>query len=215
MPQFPINPHRFDPYKNFKFRVSWDGRPVAGVSYVSALRRTTEALEHRDGAEPSSPRRSPGVTRFAPITLRRGVTHDNEFERWANKVWNREGGLGNEVSLRDFRKDIVLDVFNEAGQRVLSYFVYRCWVSEYVALPDLDADGNAFAFQSIRLENEGWTRDYAVTEPVEPTFEEEVVEEQPPAEEHRPDTWPDEPEQEQPPVMRTHLPTPPPELGDR
>lgn len=172
MAQFSVNPMRFDPYKNFKFRVKWDGRYVAGVSKIGALKRTTEVVEHREGGDPSTSRRSPGRTKYEAITLERGVTHDTEFEKWANKVWNLNAGLGAEVSLADFRKDIIIDVFNEAGQKVLSYKVYRCWVSEYQALPDLDANANAVAIQTIKLENEGWERDYDVTEPTESQFTE-------------------------------------------
>lgn len=170
MAQFSVNATRFDPYKNFKFRVKWDGKYVAGVSKVSALKRTTEVVSHREGGDPSSDRKSPGRTKYEPVTLERGVTHDVEFEQWANKVWNFGSGLGGEVSLQDFRKDITIELYNEAGQLVISYLVYRCWVSEYQALPDLDANANAVAIQSIKLENEGIERDYAVQEPVEPSF---------------------------------------------
>jgi phage tail-like protein len=170
MAQFSVNATRFDPYKNFKFRVKWDGRYVAGVSKVSALKRTTEVVSHREGGDPSSDRKSPGRTKYEPITLERGVTHDVEFEQWANKVWNFGSGLGSEVSLQDFRKDVTIELYNEAGQLVLSYLVYRAWVSEYQALPDLDANANAVAIQSIKLENEGIERDYDVTEPAEPSF---------------------------------------------
>ena len=172
MAQFSVNPARFDPYKNFKFRVKWDGRYVAGISKVGALKRTTEMVEHREGGDPSTSRKSPGRTKFEAITLERGVTHDVEFETWANKVWNYGSGLGAEVSLRDFRKDVIIEVYNEAGQLALAYKVYRCWVSEFQALPDLDANANAIAIQTIKLENEGWERDYDVTEPTEPSFTE-------------------------------------------
>jgi phage tail-like protein len=168
--QFTVNASRFDPYANFKFRVKWDGRYVAGVSKVSALKRTTEVIEHREGGDPSTPRRSPGRSKFDAITLERGVTHDVEFERWANKVWNLGSGLGAEVSLKDFRKDIIIELYNEAGQLVLAYKVYRAWVSEFQALPDLDANANAVAIQHIKLENEGIERDYEVAEPAEPSF---------------------------------------------
>jgi phage tail-like protein len=172
MAQFSVNAQRFDPYKNFKFRVKWDGRYVAGVSKVGALKRSTEVVEHRQGGDPSLSRKSPGRTKFEPISLERGVTHDVEFERWANKVWNFGSGLGAESSLRDFRKDIIIEVYNEAGQLALAYKVFRCWVSEFQALPDLDANANAVAIQSIKLENEGWERDLDVVEPAEPTFTE-------------------------------------------
>jgi phage tail-like protein len=170
MAQFSVNPTRFDPYKNFKFRVKWDGRYVAGISKVSALKRTTEVVRHREGGDPSSSRKSPGRTEYDAITLERGVTHDVEFERWANKVWNYGSGLGAEVSLKDFRKDIIIEVYNEAGQLALAYKVYRCWVSEFQAEADLDANANAVLIQNIKLENEGWERDYEVVEPSEPTF---------------------------------------------
>jgi len=167
MAQFSVNATRFDPYKNFKFRVKWDGRYVAGVSKVGALKRTTEVVKHREGGDPSSSRKSAGRSEFEAITLERGVTHDPEFESWANKVWSFGSGLGAESSLKDFRKDIILEVYN-AGQLALAYKVFRCWVSEYHALPDLDANANAVAIQTIKLENEGWERDTAVPEPQEP-----------------------------------------------
>jgi phage tail-like protein len=170
MAQFTVNATRFDPYKNFKFRVKWDGRYVAGISKVGALRRTTEPVEHREGGDPSSSRKSPGQTTYEAVTLDRGVTYDQEFERWANKVWNFGEGLGSEVSLADFRKDITIEIYNEAGQLALSYLVYRCWVSEFQAVADLDASANAVLIQTIKLENEGWERDYAVSEPSEPSF---------------------------------------------
>ena len=170
MAQFTVNATRFDPYKNFKFRVKWDGKYVAGISKCSALKRTTEVVEHREGGDPSSSRKSPGRSKYEAITLERGVTHDVEFEQWANKVWNFGSGLGAEVSLRDFRKDIIIEVYNEAGQLALAYKVFRCWVSEYQSLPDLDANANAIALEHIKLENEGWERDMEVPEPSEPTF---------------------------------------------
>ena len=174
MAEFTVNATRVDPYKNFKFRVKWDGSYVAGISKVSALKRTTEVVKHRDGGDPSTSHKSPGRTEYEPITLERGVTHDLAFEQWANKVWDYKNAQAQnatqEVSLADFRKDIIIDMFNEAGQKVISYHVYRCWVSEYQALPDLDANANAVAIQHIKLENEGWDRDPAVVEPTEPSF---------------------------------------------
>jgi phage tail-like protein len=170
MSQFTVNPHRVDPYKNFKFRIKWDGRFVAGVSKISGLRRTTEVVMHREGADPSTSHKSPGRTEYDAITLERGITHDQEFEKWANQVWNRGGGAGTEVALANFRKDIVLELFNEAGQLVLAYKIYRCWVSEYQILPDLDANATSVAIEHLKLENEGWERDTALTEPAEPSF---------------------------------------------
>lgn len=172
MAQFTVNAQRFDPYKNFKFRVKWDGRYVAGISKVSGLKRTTEVVEHREGGDPSTSRKSPGRVKFEAITLERGVTHDQDFEQWANKVWNFGSGLGAEVSLKNFRKDLIVELYNEAGQVVIAYKVFRAWVSEYQALPDLDANANAIAIQHLKLENEGWERDYDVVEPSEPSFSE-------------------------------------------
>ena len=172
MAQFIVNASRFDPYKNFKFRLKWDGRYVAGISKMSALKRTTEVVKHREGGDPSSSRKSPGRTEFEAITLERGVTHDTEFEKWANKVWNYGSGLGAETALRDFRKDVIVEVYNEAGQLAIAYKVYRCWPSEFQSLPDMDANANAVAIARLKLENEGWERDYDVVEPTEPTFTE-------------------------------------------
>jgi phage tail-like protein len=176
MAEFPVNATRLDPYKNFKFRVKWDGQYVAGVSKVSVLKRTTEVVRHRDGGDFSSSRKSPGRTEFDPITLEYGMSQSTKFEEWANKVWsyrNAQAGADvrtAEVSLKDFRKDIIIDVFNEAGQKVVSYQVFRCWPSEYQAVPDLDANANAVAIQHLRLENEGWVRDTSVKETAEEAF---------------------------------------------
>ena len=171
MAQFSVNAQRFDPYKNFKFRVMWDGKYVAGISKVGALKRTTEVVEHRNGGDPSTGHKSPGRTKYEAISLERGVTHDLEFEAWAKKVWNFGGGLGAEVSLKDFRKDLIIELYNEAGQKVIAYKVFRCWVSEFQAQADLDANANAVLIQSIKLENEGWERDVAVVEPSEPSLQ--------------------------------------------
>lgn len=170
MAPFTVNAQRFDPYKNYKFRVKWDGHYVAGISKVGALKRTTEVVKHRDGGDPSSSRKSPGRSEYEAITLERGVTHDLDFEQWANKVWHYGTALGSESSLKDFRKDLILEVYNEAGQLAIAYKIYRCWVSEYQAMPDLDANANAVAIQHIKLENEGWERDAEVKEPTEPVF---------------------------------------------
>jgi phage tail-like protein len=171
MAQFTVNAQRFDPYKSFKFRVKEvSGTYVAGVSKVSPLKRTTEVVEHREGGDPSTVRRSPGQTKFDAVTLERGVTHDKHFEQWANKVWNFGSGLGAEVSLKDFRKDLIIEMYNEAGQLAIAYKLFRCWVSDYEALPNLDASTSAVAIQTIKLENEGWERDYEIPEPSEPSF---------------------------------------------
>jgi phage tail-like protein len=165
--QFITNAQRFDPYKNFKFRIKWDGRYVAGISKVSALKRTTEVVKHREGGDPSSSRKSPGKTEYEAITLERGVTHDPEFEKWASRVFDYGAGPASEMGLKNFRQNIILEFLNEAGQVVISYTIFRCWVSEYQALPELDANANAVAIQTLKLENEGWERDPAVVEPSE------------------------------------------------
>lgn len=167
-PSFSVNAERVDPYKNFKFKVKWgDKGYVAGISKVSTLSRTTQVIEHREGGDPNTSHKSPGQTKYEAITLERGITHDPEFEDWANMIWKLKAGLGSEVSLKDFRKDITIDVFNEAGQVVIAYNVFRCWVSEFKALPELNAKSNDIAIESIKLENEGWERDINVKEPEE------------------------------------------------
>jgi phage tail-like protein len=170
MAQFTVNSYRLDPYQNFKFRVKWDGQYVAGVSKVTGLKRTTEVVKHRSGGDPSTSFKEPGRTEYDAITLERGVTHDPAFEQWAGKVWQLGAALGSEVSLKDFRKNIIIELYNEAGQKVQAYNVYRCWVSEFEALPDLDANANAVAIQHIKLENEGWERDISVTEPTQLSY---------------------------------------------
>jgi phage tail-like protein len=164
MAEFVVNPTRFDPYKNFKFRVKWDNQYVAGLSKMGPLTRTTAPVSHRVGGDPTHPRLSPGLTTYTAVTLERGVTHDTAFEDWANKVSNYAAPG---ISLPDFRKDIIVDLFNEADQLAISYHLFRCWVSEYTALPALDAATAATAIQTIKLEMEGWERDVGVTEPKE------------------------------------------------
>ncbi len=169
MPQFTVNTNRFDPYKNFKFRVKMDGQFVAGLSKFGPLTRTTEVVKHREGGSPHVTYKSPGKTDFNAIQMERGVTHDTAFEEWATKVWNFRGGpvSGSESSLADYKKDLILEVYNEAGQKVIAYKLLRCWVSEYQALPDFDANGNAVAIQHIKIEHEGFERDEDVIEPKE------------------------------------------------
>lgn len=169
--QFTVNPERFDPYKNFKFRVKWDGRYVAGVSKVGPLKRVTDVIEHREGGDPSTSRKSTGRTHFEPIILERGITHDREFEQWANRVWRLGAPAGGEVALADFRKDIIIELDNEAGQLVSAFKVFRAWPSVYQALPELDAHANAVAIETLVLQHEGWERDDAVLEPTEPKGE--------------------------------------------
>ncbi len=167
---FPQNPTRLDPYKNFKFRLKWDGQYVAAVSKMSSLKRTTEVVEHRSGGDASTSHKSPGRQKYEAITLERGLTWDMAFHDWAGMVWNIDGWPSNEVSLANFRKPITLELYNEAGQKVMAYNIYRCWVSEYQAMPDLDANANAIAIEHIKIENEGWERDMTVVEPVEVTL---------------------------------------------
>lgn len=177
--KFPKANYRYDPYRNYKFRLKWDGKYVAGVSKVSELSPTTEVITHRSGGDLSTPRHMPGQSSYQPIILERGVTHDVVFEQWANKVWDyqnssaddKQGGTSSEgVELKDFRKDIILEIYNEAGQKVLAYNIYRCWPSEFTAIPKMDGGGNAVAIQSLTLENEGWERDTSIKEPNEPSF---------------------------------------------
>ncbi len=168
MAQFTVNATRFDPYKSFRFRLKWDGRYIAGISKVSALKRTTEVVEHRNGGDPTSMRKSPGQTKYEPLTLERGVTHDQDFDLWASLVWKLGNGAGSQIALKGFRKDLILELHNEAGQVAIAYKIYRAWVSEYSALPELDASANAIAIQSLVLQHEGFERDVDVAEPSEP-----------------------------------------------
>ena len=165
-PQFAVNAHRYDPYRTFMFQVIIDGRVVAGLKKMSALKKTTEAVKWRSAGDPAHERVLPGGTSYEPITLEQGLTHDPVFEEWAGLVNNIQGNAA--MSLKNFRKDIVLNVLNLQGSPALSYRVYRAWVSEYQALPEFDAGSmNAVGIQSIVLQHEGWERDLAVTEPQE------------------------------------------------
>jgi phage tail-like protein len=167
MASFTKNINRIDPYKNFKFILKFadNPNPVAGISKVSALKRTTEVVSHTDGGDLSTERKSPGRTKFEAITCERGVTHDPAFEEWANLVYSVQGNAA--VSLSRFRRDMRLEFKNEQGVTVKAYSIFRCWVSEYTALPELDANANAVAIETIVFQNEGWERDEDVTEPVE------------------------------------------------
>ena len=162
---FVVNAHRVDPYKNFKFRIIWDGKPVLGVSKAGSLKRTTEVVKHRNGGDNSYDHKSPGRSSYDAITLERGITHDLEFEKWANAVHNFQGDPA--MDLAGYKKDLTLEVMNEKGQVALRYHLFRCWVSEFAALPDLDANANAVAIEHMKIELEGWQRDTDTTEPNE------------------------------------------------
>ncbi len=162
---FIVNAHRFDPYKNFKFRVILDGRPIMGVSKVSALKRTTEIVKHRDGGDNSTDRKSPGRSSYEAVTMERGITHDLDFEKWANLVHNFGGDPL--MDLVHYKKELTLEVMNERGHVAKRYFLHRCWVSEFTTLPDLDANANAVAIEMIKIELEGWERDVETKEPNE------------------------------------------------
>lgn len=165
-PLFPANAHRYDPYRSFLFQVVIDGAPVAGLKKMSGLKRTVEAVKWRSAGDPTHERVLPGGATYEPITLEQGLTHDPVFENWANLVNNVQGNAA--MSLKNFRKDIVVNVLNLQGVVAISYKVFRCWVSEYQAIPEFDAGTrNAVAIQMIKLENEGWERDVSVTEPTE------------------------------------------------
>jgi phage tail-like protein len=165
MPQFTVNSHRLDPYKNFKFRVMWENRYVAGLSKMTALKKSIEAIPWREAGGPSIVRKLPGTTKFDPVTLEMGLTHDTVFEDWANQVNNPQGDAA--MSLRNYRKELIIEVLNMQGQKALAFKLHRAWVSAFTALPDMDANGNAVAIQSITIEHEGFERDTSVTEPNE------------------------------------------------
>ena len=165
MVQFTVNPQRLDPYKNFKFQVVLDGDIVPGVTRVSALRRHTETINHRDGNFPSHLMSAPGATSFDPIVLERGVTHDTTFEAWAMLAYSPSGDAA--MSLKNFRKDMRINLLNQQGTIVLSYMVYRCWVVEYQALDELDANETAVVNEILVLQHEGFERDHGVAEPSE------------------------------------------------
>ena len=162
---FIVNAHRFDPYKNYKFRVVWDGRTVLGVSKVGALKRTTEVVKHRSGGENSTDHKSPGRTTYDSLTMDRGITHDLEFEKWANLVHPFSGDTA--MDLANYKKELTLEVLNEKGHVAKRYFLHNCWVSEFTAVPDLDANANAVAIETLKIELEGWERDPETKEPDE------------------------------------------------
>jgi len=145
---------RYDPYRNYKFRVKWDGRLVAGITHVSGLKWVTDVVEYRQGSG-GPPQKLPGRTSFEPITLERGITNDPAFETWAKKVKDVKG-----PSLK-LRKEVRIEVYSEAGALMLAYEVHRCWPSEYVALSSLDIDERRL-IQSLTLQHEGWERVVAV-----------------------------------------------------
>jgi len=165
MGEFVVNPHRLDPYKAFKFQVILDNRIVPGVSRVSALRRYTEPVVFRSGSFPNHFLSAPGPSKFDSIMLERGVTHDTTFEDWAELAYAPAGDAA--MSLRHFRKDMRINLLNQQGAVVLSYMIYRCWVAEYQPLPELNANGNDVAIETIVLEHEGFERDRAIVEPEE------------------------------------------------
>jgi phage tail-like protein len=165
MSMFTVNTHRFDPYKNFKFRVQWDGKYIPGISKISPLTRMTEVVAHREGGDPSNFRLSPGTTKFEPIVMERGLSHDKEFEDWVNMTFNIKGDAS--ISLKNYKKDIMIELLNLQGMVAMRFFVYRCWVSEYQSLPELNANDKCIAIERIVIQHEGWERDTGTGEPQE------------------------------------------------
>ncbi len=165
MAQFSTNTHRLDPYKNFKFRVKWDNAYVAGLSKMSALKRTTEAVEWREAGGPSIVRKLPGRTKCEPITMEGGLTHDRQFMEWADQVSNPKGDKA--MSLKDYRKEVTIEVLNLQSTPAMAFTLHRAWVSEFQAVPEMDANANAVAIEMIKIEYEGFSRDEAVVEPTE------------------------------------------------
>jgi phage tail-like protein len=154
--------NRFDPYRNFRFKIKWDGLYVAGLSKMTGLKRSTEMTEWREAGENIVARKLPGKTKYEPVTLEAGITYDTAFEDWANLV--NDFASHGITSPRDFRKNVTVDVFNEAGGKAMSYNLYRAWVADYQAIPDLDASANAVAITTVKLEFEWFERDTAVSE---------------------------------------------------
>jgi phage tail-like protein len=164
---FTVNVNRFDPYKSYRFLVFFGqtSSPVAAVSKVGSLKRSSDVIEYKSGGD-AIIRKGLGRTKYDPITLERGLTHDLDFATWANAAQILDKGSANQ-SLANLRKELRIDLLNEEGQAVYRFLVHRCWVSEYQALPDLDAGANAIAIEHIKLENEGWEFDATLTEPKE------------------------------------------------
>lgn len=165
MPMFNVNAHRIDPYKNFRFRVSWDGRTVAALSKMSAIKKMVETIEWRASADSEMTRKFPGKIKYDPCTLERGLTHDRQFLEWANQVNNPAGAAAN--SLLQYRKTVRVEVLNMQGNPVMAFNLIRAWVSEFQALPEMDANANAIAIESLKIEYENFILDEAVTEPAE------------------------------------------------
>jgi phage tail-like protein len=168
MPIFPANMNRFDPYKAFRFLVYFDSAPttpVAAVSKIGALKRSSDVIEYKEGGN-AIIRKGLGRTKYEPITLERGLTQDTAFQAWADYAQSLSSGAP-QTSLKNLRQNMLITLLNEAAQPVIRYKVYRCWVSEYQAMPDLDGGGNAVAIEHIKLENEGWERDSSLQEPKE------------------------------------------------
>lgn len=168
--EFSVNTHRFDPYKQFKFRIKWDGRYIPGITRVSGLHRTTTVVKYRDGKEKGSSRKIPGNTEFLPLVLERGRTHDTAFEQWADQIWKYDAGSRNTNSQNDYLKNIRIELYNEADQLVMAFTVYGCWPSKYSPLMELEANTNEVAVEALELQYQGWERDYSVYEPSEPSF---------------------------------------------
>jgi phage tail-like protein len=164
---FTVNVNRFDPYKSFRFLVYFgtSTSPVAAVSKVTGLKRSSDVIEYRQGGDQII-RKGLGRTKYEAITIERGITQDLDFVNWANFSQVLDKGSAG-TSLKNLRKEVRIDLLNEAGQPVWRFMVHRCWVSEYQALPDLDAGGNAVALEHVKLENEGWEQDMSLTEPQE------------------------------------------------
>jgi phage tail-like protein len=161
---FPANLSRYNPYATYRFLVYFgpSPEPVAAVSKVSAIKRMADVIEYKEGGN-AIILKGLGRMKYDPITLERGVSQNKDFITWANYAQVLDHGHPT-TSLANLRQELSIVLLNEEAQPVLRYLVHRCWVSEYQALPDLDAGANAVAIEHIKLENEGWEQDLTLAE---------------------------------------------------
>jgi phage tail-like protein len=142
---------RQDPLRKFRFRLEIDGLEQAAFSEVAIGDLANDPIEYREGDEITTVRKLSGLTKYANVTLKWGITDSIELADWHQQV------VGGATLLEEIRKTVVIRVQNEAGEDKAAFEVTRAWPCKYDPT-DLNGTGNEVAIDSLELCNEGIKR---------------------------------------------------------
>jgi phage tail-like protein len=146
----------YDPYRKFKFLVKWNNAVVMAVHKVSSITKSIDPIDWRTGGDSNFSAKVPGLTKWEPITLERGLSADTAFQEWmvlVNKY--TKAGLGADEAVHAFRKNLNIEMYSLQNELVMTINVYNAWPSK-LTIADFDAKANELAIEHMELQNEGW-----------------------------------------------------------